>query len=1067
MFKLFKKKDIKELVNSNKLKELEKRLTPLTVNNPDKDGKTAFYYALHANSTDVVKLLLKKNATLAYREDEEHAFAKDVINTFNPIILDVLLKHGLILPQEIDRLPLLHYCITRRCRNYHFFSYLLDNGFDINLLDEDGYSPLAFALKQPSADPVFIQLLIDKGADVGYAGGKSQKPIFCLINSKMSEAEKKRLLLLLIENDEKDWRRYAYELISAVVTQKSANMFLTMLDNWPQAESIPNNELDLFLTPRYFTPKQQAELIKLDSEKQLFLPVSPDILVCNKEALKPNLISAQNLFDYILNVDIPIDEKKALFEECEKSGLNINAPGKINDKLLIPLCALLERHGSDKLVITHMIDLIDVGIAIESSEESALLYAADHHLLEVVDILLSKGANPLFVDKLGESFLSKLTNKENKSLGQHFFRQFFSIFSVLITSVNSEQKKQLLYGKFLFKPSEDEPRQVSIMEWALLQDDFERRSLIQYLLKSPCCWDVYTLIDALDRSKAPLFLHLIDCGEDALLQCLLDAYPDYMMPEGFAVFFNALKRNMPLGILKQIVDRTVDVNVTETFPINNALYASRRQNYLCALPSLVTPSDEANYLELAQILIERGADINQPVEYALLEKDERDTLVDSSFLLECVFRDSIVLFDWAVQNGVVLDRYYGPKNATLTLCICSFNGDESKLLKFLDKLKEYDVLHINTPNTIGKTPVIEAAQKCQPRVAEWLIKEGGKVNIIGGFNGTTPLIAAIVNWMDKKSDDRLSTVEVLLNNGADCNMTDTSQETPLMNAAFRGCLSVVRLLLASPNILVNELDKEGRNAIDHAIQGAFDYEYRKKTVMNEPIKLQIIQALAQNGANLNNIPYSSYPALIEAVVRGYMQLFTTLIDCGADINLKDKNGNTALMVALEQGRSSFIKMLLHHQSIDLKLQNDLGENLWHIAMYCNIKHDAIQVLEQLRMNQIALCVNKYGQHPLHIAVANGQQELLLHLLDDSDDVNIKDHEGRTPLFYVVTSDYLTTQQRLDVAALLIDNGADVNSKNHAGSSILKLCQMRNMTELENVLITNGANPDSGKRIIGF
>jgi len=145
-----------------------------------------------------------------------------------------------------------------------------------------------------------------------------------------------------------------------------------------------------------------------------------------------------------------------------------------------------------------------------------------------------------------------------------------------------------------------------------------------------------------------------------------------------------------------------------------------------------------------------------------------------------------------------------------------------------------------------------------------LLKKGGEVSAIGGFNNATPIISAIVNWPDINSNIRTKTVEILLNNGADINQRDSHGETPLMNAAHYGALSVVELLIKR-GADVNLVDPQGRNAIIHTVQGAYDYQYRKDESMNEYIKTKILTLLTNHSADVNITPHKQYPAITHVI----------------------------------------------------------------------------------------------------------------------------------------------------------------------------------------------------------
>jgi ankyrin repeat protein len=67
-----------------------------------------------------------------------------------------------------------------------------------------------------------------------------------------------------------------------------------------------------------------------------------------------------------------------------------------------------------------------------------------------------------------------------------------------------------------------------------------------------------------------------------------------------------------------------------------------------------------------------------------------------------------------------------------------------------------------------------------------------------------------------------------------------------------------------------------------------------------------------------------------AVAEGDIQLLKTLIDQGADVNAKNKEGETALMVASLEGRLDVAKLLVE-KGADVNAKDSVGANALHYA----------------------------------------------------------------------------------------------------------------------------------------
>lgn len=141
---------------------------------------------------------------------------------------------------------------------------------------------------------------------------------------------------------------------------------------------------------------------------------------------------------------------------------------------------------------------------------------------------------------------------------------------------------------------------------------------------------------------------------------------------------------------------------------------------------------------------------------------------------------------------------------------------------------------------------------------------------------------------------QLNEVKALLNKGTDPNTQDFRGWCPLMWASAEKRLDIVTLLLeygADPNI-INFL---GRSAIMYAS----NYGY-----------YEIAQALLEKGAIPNpSSEFTGLSPLSAASDKGHLDIVKLLIEHGAEVMHKDKNGNTALDIAMEAGYGEIAKHL--------------------------------------------------------------------------------------------------------------------------------------------------------------
>ena len=115
------------------------------------------------------------------------------------------------------------------------------------------------------------------------------------------------------------------------------------------------------------------------------------------------------------------------------------------------------------------------------------------------------------------------------------------------------------------------------------------------------------------------------------------------------------------------------------------------------------------------------------------------------------------------------------------------NDEEMKRLLssvFIDVNYRYtQYLYARTPETL----LCKAAIYARKDVVQLLLDKGAEINITGNF-GSTPLVYAVMN-------DRIDVVKVLLDAGADPNQPDECGLAPLFYASYTKSLEMVKLLV--------------------------------------------------------------------------------------------------------------------------------------------------------------------------------------------------------------------------------------------------------------------------------
>lgn len=61
-----------------------------------------------------------------------------------------------------------------------------------------------------------------------------------------------------------------------------------------------------------------------------------------------------------------------------------------------------------------------------------------------------------------------------------------------------------------------------------------------------------------------------------------------------------------------------------------------------------------------------------------------------------------------------------------------------------------------------------------------------------------------------------------------------------------------------------------------------------------------------------------------AVSHGRQEMVRALLECGADVNVQDDEGSTALMCASEHGRAEIVKLLLDQPGCDISIVDNVS-----------------------------------------------------------------------------------------------------------------------------------------------
>ena len=946
-------------------------------NSVDHDGDTCLHKAVFWNcSKGILQALIDQGANVNATNSKHETALSVACSTGNKDAICVILTAGADLDiADVHGDTCLCKAVFQECSK-EVLQAMVDHGANINATNGKHETALSVACLKGNEDA--IDVILAAGADPNMADADGDS---CLSKAVFQECSKEVLQAIVDHGANVNATNSKYETALLVACSKGNEDAIDVLSTAGADPNSVDHDGDTCLHKAVFWTcskgvlqalvDQGANVHATNGKNETALLVA--CLKGNEDAISvmltvgadPNIVDADG--DTCLHNAVFQDCSKEALQALVDQGANVNA-----------------RNGYDQTALS---------VAFAKRNEKA------------ISVILTAGADPNIVDADGDTCL-------HRAVYQGFSKEVLHSLVVHGANVNATNNKHKTALSVALACSRKNENAIHVIltggadpaiidangDTCLHKAAFQNcsREILQALV------DQGANVNATNsKRETALSVACLKGHEDAISIILTaGADPNIADAEGDACLYKAVFQGCSKEILQALVDQCTNVNATNSKHETalSVAFSNRNEDAISALVSA-------------------GADPN-------IVDDDGDT-----GLHKAVFPgfSEKVLQALVSHNANV--NATSQENQTAVLLACAY-GQDSKTRVLLDAGADP-----NIANTHGNTCLHYAADDdCPKDVLQAIIAHGADVNAQNQMNQTALLLAC------EKGDTDIITI--LLNAGADPNIADMHGNTCLHHAVNRYCSKDLLQALINQNADVNATNQTNQTALLLAC------EQGNRDVMNTLLGAGADFSIADMDGNtcFEHIAFNDC----------HHEMLQAIIDQGADVNVTNQHNQTLLVLACEQGNIEIIKILLN-AGADPNITDTEGNTCLHHAADDFCPKEILQAI--IDQGADVNVTNQRNQTALLKACANAANVKISILLVAGSDPTIADEHNNTCLHFSVLG-----KCRKDVIQAIVDHGADVNATNNKNhTAVMLACRQRNVHALD--IFLNANKPRRWNRIL--
>ena len=451
------------------------------------------------------------------------------------------------------------------------------------------------------------------------------------------------------------------------------------------------------------------------------------------------------------------------------------------------------------------------------------------------------------------------------------------------------------------------------------------------------------------------------------------------------VLHEAIERNA-LDIVKVLIENGADIeakNSNKYTPLHMAAKQGQTEivEYLIEnganldavkhIDTALTMALEKGHFDIAELLINKGAEVNIWQARALkLAKGQKEI-------------EGLLVEKGAVENQILRSFQDAIKS-----------GNTENVNNILQKHPRL-VYWIDYPD---QTPIFTAVIEGNAKMVGLLISKGAKINLFDSYN------KALIYYAVSQKE----IMGILLNSGIDINASITDDGETLLHVAIEKNNCEIILYLLSEGSKVNCTNNYRETPLHLAAK-----------VNNK----DIVDILLKSGADINAQTRSGDTPLHLVVKKNNKEVVLYLLSEGADVSIPNKSARTLIDIANdEMKRINSVHTKMKELKAILESQEELSNTTKPIikstnrdeslsisnlvnAVASNSLENVILIIEKggdinaKTTEKYARYKNRIGCTALHLAVLEGNKEIVMYLLSKEADANLTDASGLRPSDY--------------------------------------------------------------------